>query len=410
MQKFSPLNPCEKGTGDMRRLPDKPWNLLAEEVSLPAAIIYQSKWNNNLRWMQDFANIHGVHLAPHGKTTMIPDFWHKQIEAGAWGITLATAVQVATAARSGIKTILMANQLVGKRNMEIIAALPSDLAFYCLVDSMDNVHQLGSFFAQTNRSLNLLIEIGIKGGRCGCRTEEEAIALSGAIAKYKCLNLAGIEFYEGIIHGENLLTRIQAFLQKIIAITEKLSHIGAFSQQQIIVSGAGSAWYDQVSNMLQQTNFSVDIMALIRPGCYLIHDQGICEQAQTQVMTRLGAHTRGSLQSCLEVWSYVQSRPEPGLAIVNMGKRDVAFSDGLPKPALHFRPGHKKPSTANPALRTVEMMDQHAYIQIPEPADLKVGDMLSFSTSHPCLTFDKWRQICIVNDDYEVIQCVDSFF
>lgn len=401
----------------------KPWNLLAEEVSLPAAVIHQSRLESNLDWMQQFSEINGVALAPHGKTTMTPDFFRQQIDAGAWGITLATAVQVAAAVKHGIRKILMANQLVGKRNMEIIANLPETVEFYCLVDSIENAHQLGVFFGAADRTLNVLIELGVGGGRCGCRTDEEAISLSKVINEYHYLNLVGIEVYEGVIHGEHAESKVVDFLSRAVSVTQKLVALEAFCNKQVILTGAGSAWYDLVSKTFHEASLTLDspkdpsinLLILIRPGCYLIHDKGIYEKEQHKIESRLkninsSSKVSGTLQSALEIWAYVQSLPEPGKAIVGMGKRDVAFSDGLPQPSLHFRPGSAKPTEASASWETLELMDQHAYLKIPASADIKVGDMLSFSTSHPCLTFDKWRYVCVIDDNYRVIKCVETCF
>ena len=149
-------------------------NLLREDLSLPAAVIYRSRLLNNLHWMQRFADSRYVILAPHGKTTMTPALFQLQLQAGAWGLTLATAPQVAAAYASGVRRVLMANQLIGRRNMAIISELLSADAetpfeFYCLVDSAEQAHQLGRFFDATGQSLQLLLEVGVPGGRCGCR-------------------------------------------------------------------------------------------------------------------------------------------------------------------------------------------------------------------------------------------------
>ncbi len=56
------------------------------------------------------------------------------------------------------------------------------------------------------------------------------------------------------------------------------------------------------------------------------------------------------------------------------------------------------------------MMDQHAYLKIPAGADLKVGDMVSFDISHPCLTFDKWRQLLVVDPQYRVTEVIETYF
>ena len=97
-------------------------NLLSG-VSLSAAVVHEAPLAHNLMWMQRFAEAHGAQLAPHGKTTMTPALFHRQLQAGAWGITLATAPQCRAAFANGITRILMANQLVGQANMAIIASL-----------------------------------------------------------------------------------------------------------------------------------------------------------------------------------------------------------------------------------------------------------------------------------------------
>jgi D-serine dehydratase len=112
----------------------------------------------------------------------------------------------------------------------------------------------------------------------------------------------------------------------------------------------------------------------------------------------------------LQVWAYVQSIPEPERAIIAMGKRDAAFDAGLPTPALHFRPGDAAPREALAHWIITKMMDQHAYLQIAPHDDLRVGDMIGFDISHPCLTFDKWRALPVLNAQYQVIDVVQTYF
>jgi len=61
-------------------------------------------------------------------------------------------------------------------------------------------------------------------------------------------------------------------------------------------------------------------------------------------------------------------------------------------------------------MRPSKMMDQHAYLKIAAGDDLRVGDMIGFDISHPCLTFDKWRSLVVVDADYRVIDVVQTFF
>lgn len=405
--------PLTKGLGKT----DNPaWDILAEDVSLPVAVLYQKRIENNLHWMQRFSDASNVKLAPHGKTTMTPELFRQQVNSGAWAMTFATAPQVQVAYEHGIKRIMMANQLIGKQNIQIIADLLSnkDLEFYCVVDSVDNVNQLGDFFKNANLDLNVLLEIGVTGGRCGCRTSEQRDAVIKAIEGHDNLLLSGIEFYEGVIHGHNAESQIREFLTSVIKITNDLLAKNKFSSSKVILTGAGSAWYDVVSDVFGKAQLDEVIIPVIRPGCYLIHDTGIYQDAQNDVLKRsqLACNLGGDLESTLEVWAYVQSIPEPGLAVIGMGKRDVAFDDGMPTPELLFRPqgNEKKPASIDKEWQITAVMDQHAFLQCPEDADIKVGDMIAFSTSHPCLTFDKWRHILMIDDDYNVKSILHTYF
>ena len=167
----APLTPSEAGQPG--------WRLLAEELSLPAAVLYEDRLTHNLQWMRNFMGAYGVQLAPHGKTTMAPKLFARQLAEGAWGITLATAHQTAAAAAHGVKRVLMANQLVGRRNMEIVAdllAADPSFEFFSLVDSAALVDQLGAFFDARGQTLQVLLELGVEGGRTGVRDAAQPVS------------------------------------------------------------------------------------------------------------------------------------------------------------------------------------------------------------------------------------------
>jgi D-serine dehydratase len=390
------------------------WNLLEENVSLPAAVLYADRLEHNLKWMQAFVEKYGVNLAPHGKTTMAPQLFRRQLDAGAWGITLATAHQVRAAYHSGVPRILMANQLVGRRNMLMIAEMLSDpeFEFFCLVDSVEGVEQLGKFFGSVRKSLNVLLELGVPGGRTGVRDAAQREAVLEAIGRYPdTLRLAGIELYEGVLQDEQ---EIRAFLRSAVALTRELSAAGRFARQPAILSGAGSAWYDVVAEEFAKASAQGQIEIVLRPGCYLTHDVGVYRKAQTEIFARnpVAREMGQGLLPALQLWAYVQSVPEPERAIIGFGKRDAAFDAGMPEPARHYRPGNAAPRTlsASDGWEVTGMMDQHAYLRIPAGADLKVGDMVAFDISHPCLTFDKWRQLLVVDPSYRVVEVIETFF
>ncbi|MBM3117335.1 amino acid deaminase [Jeongeupia naejangsanensis] len=413
-----PIAPCGKGLGafgtedtlgDVARLG---WNILNEDVSLPVAVLRGERIVHNLVWMRDFIGRYGVKLAPHGKTTMSPALFQRQLDQGAWGITLATASQTRAAYRHGVRRVLLANQLVGRGNMAIIAALQADadFDFYCCVDSAANADALGAYFAERGQTLKVLLELGVTGGRTGARdaaAEDEVLA---AIAHQPALKLAGIELYEGVLKTE---AEIRAFLQRAASRLRQLCDSGAIGTGTAILSGAGSAWYDVVASEWSGLSLSRPVDIVLRPGCYLTHDVGIykASQARIDADNPVAREMNASLLPALQLWAYVQSLPEPGRAIIALGKRDAAFDAGLPQPALQHRPGEAAPRAVPAHWEVSGMMDQHAYLDgLRDGDDIAVGDLIAFEISHPCLTFDKWRQLAIVDEGYTVTELVETFF
>ena len=388
------------------------WNLLREDLSLPVAVLYADRIAHNLRWMKRFVEAYGVRLAPHGKTTMAPRLFEMQLESGAWGITLATAQQTQVAYAHGVRRVLMANELIGKENMAIIGRLIEDpsFEFYCLVDSGAQVDQLGAYFSAVGRRLNVLVELGVSGGRAGVRDEDQ---LRSVIAALECRSnsivLAGVEIYEGVLDDES---SIRSFLERAVAVTRSLIDEKLLQRTPAILSGAGSAWYDVVAEVFSAAGFGDSVEIVLRPGCYVTHDVGAYREAQTKILERnpIARKMNAGLVPALQVWAYIQSIPEEDRAILGMGKRDAAFDAGLPVPAQHFRPGDTGPRPAPAHWTVTKMMDQHAYMRITAGDDLRVGDMIAFDISHPCLTFDKWRLLPILNVDYQVVDLVQTFF
>jgi D-serine dehydratase len=415
---LSTITPLNKGVGFLERAVEREdiaqqgWNLLREDLSLPTAVLYKDRILHNLNWMQQFIDRYGAKLAPHGKTTMAPRLFELQLQGGAWGITLATAHQTLVAYRHGVRRVLMANQLIGKENMRTVARLleDPDFVYYCLIDSAVQVEQLGAFYSKRNQRLSVLLELGVMGGRSGVRDEQQLRAVLDALSHWPdSVALCGIEIYEGVLEEES---SIRTLLQKAVSITRTLAEAKYFQQSPILLSGAGSAWYDVVAEEFAAAGFGDTVEIVLRPGCYLTHDVGAYREAQAKIQQRnpIAHQMHSSLLPALQVWAYVQSIPETEKAIVGMGKRDAAFDAGLPTPVLHFRPGDTAPKAAPAHWALTKMMDQHGYLQITGQDDLRVGDMIGFDISHPCLTFDKWRLLPVLDAEYQVVDIIQTFF
>ena len=228
------------------------------------------------------------------------------------------------------------------------------------------------------------------------------------IKQYSTLQLAGIEVYEGVLPDE---ASVKTFLAQAVAQCKALIADQVFDTEEVMITAGGSTWYDLVCEAFSPPNLLTNMIPVIRPGCYVAHDQGIYELAQQDVLARspLACNIGSDLQSCLEIWAYVQSIPQAGRAIIGMGKRDAAFDAGLPIPSLHI----DEYGTVNQAKSDwviEKIMDQHAMLRFEPTYPLKVGDMIAFATSHPCLTFDKWRYINVIDDSYTVVDIFETYF
>ncbi|MFC5861924.1 amino acid deaminase [Acidicapsa dinghuensis] len=405
----------EKGLGIGERGADgkwPAWSLLDEELSLPTAVLYAEKMEHNLRWMQRFIDAYGVKLAPHGKTTMAPKLFQMQLEHGAWGITLATAQQTLAAYELGVRRVLMANQLVGRVNMEIVARLleRGDFTYYCLVDSAEQVELLGAFFGERGLRINVLLEIGVDGGRCGVRDDAQIASVLEALQRSQgTVMLCGVELFEGVLKVE---IDVWALLERAVAILRRLLEERRFTGSPVLLTAAGSAWYDVVAEIFTAAELGNAVEIVLRPGCYVTYDVGAYREAQTRILANnpVAQEMHGGLVPALQLWAHVLSRPEPETAIIGMGKRDASFDSGLPTPVLRYRPGMEAPTAVPEGWVLTRMMDQHAFLWVSAEDDVRAGDMIGFDISHPCLTFDKWRALPVVNEQYCVVDVVETYF
>ncbi len=395
------------------------WNLLAEDLMLPAAVLRESALEHNLQWMKRFCEVAGVDLCPHGKTTMAPALFERQLAAGAWGITAATVPQLRVYRKHGIRRVIFANQLIGRQNIAyVLNELDRDPAFdfYCLIDSHAGIDQLEAALVSGGRTrpLQVLVELGFAAGRAGVRTDADAIHLAERIAKTPHLELRGIEAFEGIVAGKDepaASDEVSAIAGRIFEVGEHCLSKGLFAGKPILTAG-GSAFYDIAANLLLRGGVGSSFQVILRSGCYLTQDNGHYERMAHNIAGRSGiaAGLGPGLRPALELWAYVLSRPEPGRVIAGLGKRDASFDMCLPKPIGWSAQGTGQVQLLGDNHSTVRLDDQHAYLDVPTGSPLQVGDMLCFGISHPCTTFDRWPALYVVNDEYDVIGAVKTFF
>ncbi|MFT7650067.1 MAG: D-serine dehydratase, partial [Candidatus Poriferisodalaceae bacterium] len=339
----------------------------------------------------------------------------RQLAAGAWAITAATASQAQIFRAFGVKRILIAHQLVDPASARWVAnelIENPDVQIMCLVDSIASVESMERALADApeGRPIGVLLELGAPHGRTGCRGLEEAIEVAQLVKSSTRLSLLGVEAFEGAVHATaDEHSDVDDFLWRLRELTIRLDELGLFDHlEEITVTAGGSMFPDRVVSILGgRWDLSKPTRLVIRPGCYVTHDSVLYTKLGP-FGSRTPMDTYPALCPALTVWSYVVSRPEPDLVILGFGKRDASFDVDLPKPLVIRRDDSIRKIDGE--LEVCDLNDQHAYVRVAADFDIGVGDVVGCGISHPCTTFDRWRAIPLVDEDFDVVGSIRTFF
>ncbi|MFF7766310.1 amino acid deaminase [Streptomyces massasporeus] len=385
-------------------------NLFTGGFATPVLALSAERLEHNLKLMETYAARHGLAFAPHGKTSMAPQLFQRQIEHGAWGITLAVPHQVRVARAFGTRRVFLANELVDAAALRWIAAeldADPDFALICYVDSVRGVELMDAALrdADATRPVDVVVELAAgEGARTGVRTETECAAVADAVAGTRTLRLVGVAGYEGEVPKADT-ERVTAWLRRLVALAADFDKAGRFAGlDEIVVSAGGSAWFDAVAEVFAEIpELSLPVLKLLRSGAYVSHDDG--HYRKLTPFNRVPEE--GALEPAFRLWTQVVSRTSGEQAFVNAGKRDAAYDLDLPFAQVIRRDGAERPATG---VSVTALSDQHAWLATTPEADLEVGDWVGLGLSHPCTSFDKWQLIPVAEADGTVVDYVRTFF
>lgn len=387
-------------------------SLFTGGFTTPVLALSAEALEHNLVAMERYSAAHGLAFAPHGKTSLAPQLFERQLAHGAWGITAAVPTQVRIYRAFGIQRIFLANEVVDAAALHWLAAeldADPDFRFIAYVDSVRGVELMDAALreAGARRPVDVVVELGGgEGARTGVRTEAECAAVADAVAATGTLRLVGVAGYEGEVpkpDGE----RVRAWLRRLTALAADFDAAGRFEDlDEVVVSAGGSAWFDAVADVFAELpTLSRPVLKLLRSGAYVSHDDG-----HYRYLTPFNrVPEEGELHPAFRLWAQVVSRPEPGQAFLNAGKRDAAYDLDMPEPQLirSARDATTRPATG---LTVTALSDQHAWVSVADDTPLEVGDWVALGLSHPCTSFDKWQLIPVAESDGTVTDYIRTFF
>ncbi|CQR62169.1 amino acid deaminase [Streptomyces leeuwenhoekii] len=405
--RFKGLPPDAEGL-TVQELAAQRRNLFTGGFTTPVLALSAERLEHNLKVMEAYAVRHGLAFAPHGKTSMAPQLFRRQIEHGAWGITLAVPHQVRVAYAYGFRRLFLANELVDAAALRWVAArldADPDFRLICYVDSVRAVRLMDAALRGVSRPLEVVVELAAgEGARTGARTEAACAEVADAVAATGTLRLAGVAGYEGEVPRADP-ERVRAWLGRLVALAAGFDADGRFAGlEEIVVSAGGSAWFDAVADVFAGIpELSRPVLKVLRSGAYVSHDDG--HYREVTPFNRIPGE--GTLQPAFRLWTQVVSRPSAEQAFANAGKRDAAYDLHLPAVQVVRRDGVERPADG---IEVAALSDQHTWLRTAPEADLEVGDWIGLGLSHPCTSFDKWQLIPVAEADGTVVDYIRTFF
>lgn len=390
-------------------------NLFTGGFTTPVLALSAESVEANLALLEAYTERHGLAFAPHGKTSMSPELFARQLEHGAWGITAAVPHQVRVYRAYGIRRIFLANEVVDPVALRWLAAeldADPDFTFVCYVDSARGVELMDEALraAGATRPVDVVVELGAgQGARTGARTEADCAAVADAVAAVPTLRLVGVAGYEGEVPDASP-ERVREWLGRLVALAAGFDAAGRFgdlaADEEIVLSAGGSAWFDTVAEVFADVpELSRPVCTLLRSGAYVSHDDG--HYRHLTPFNRVP--DEGALRPAFRLWAQVVSRPSPDQAFVNAGKRDAAHDLDLPEAQVirSARDGSVRPATG---VTVTGLSDQHGWLRTDAGTGLEVGDWIGMGLSHPCTSFDKWQLIPLAEADGTVTGYLRTFF
>ena len=378
-------------------------NLFNSDFQLPIMVLRKSALSHNIQRMADYCSSLGFELAPHVKTPMSPQIAKRQMDAGAWGLTIANFSQASVMLDFGFSRLIIGNEVMEPTSIVKIAEIngsgQGEIIFY--IDSLAGLKIAQSAIEGVAKAkLNVFMEIGAVGGRAGIRDLDLLKEILDEIAKDNRIYVRGVSGFEGAVPGGDRegegIELLRKFLRHIVAAATITAPF--VREDKIIISAGGSSFFDYVAE--EFAKYEGDAHRILRSGGYVSHDH----IHYNELYPFMKAPQSEQFIPALELWARVLSIPEPDLAILNFGKRDAGNDLDNPIPIAKLV---EKPVKFKGEIE--KLNDQHAFMKIT-PGSVSVGNVIGCGISHPCTNFDKWRLLPLVNDQYDVIDLVHTFF
>ncbi len=343
--------------------------MLITELDTPSVVVDLDVMERNLSRMADYCAARNIKLRPHTKSHKIPELAKRQIQSGAYGITVAKIDEAEVMLDSGSPNMLIAYPIVGKLKATRMAKLAERVKLEVSLDSEEAAKAVSEAASAQNVKIGILVELDVGFRRCGLANEEDALALACKVSGLPGLEFRGLMFFPGhfMVGPEtraSLIGPVNALLDRTL---EKFSQ--AKVPISIISGGSTPTAYD--AHLFHGVNE-------IRPGMYIFNDRNIAGIGVARV------------EDCaLSVVATVVSTSVYGRAIIDGGSKTFS-SDRHPAGDGQGFGLIKEDAAA----QLESLSEEHGHINIKSsPRRYKVGERLTIVPNHVCSTVNMHDEI-----------------
>lgn len=287
------------------------------ELDTPALLVDLAAVERNMETMSRFCQAAGISLRPHAKVhKATPWFSWAQIRLGAIGMTVSKLSEAEVLAASGIRDILIANQIVGSRKIRRLVNLAAYTNVIVAVDSPENVKELSEVAVKQCVTLGVLVEVDIGNNRCGVAPLHETLSLARTVIASRNVRFRGLMGYDGHLAGvEDPDERHRESLKCYHRLSDTRRFVESTGIEVEIVSGGGTTTYRAATDVPGITE--------LQAGSYLFSDTKYFD---------LGIEEFTKSITILSTIISVPRRDHPDqLAILDVGSKAISNAYGFPK-------------------------------------------------------------------------------
>jgi D-serine deaminase-like pyridoxal phosphate-dependent protein len=313
-----------------------------EQIGTPALLVDLDAMEANLRDMAAFFAPRRAKLRPHFKNHKAPLLAHKQIRAGAIGMTCATIREAEILVAHGIGSILIANEIAGEEKPERLAELSRQAQVMVAVDNRGAICDLARAQRNLKTQIEVLVDVNIGLERCGVEPGAPAVDLARYAAE-QGLTVRGLMGYDGHLQGMPAgPEKNETVLRGSKALVDTATQMEGAGIPVRIVSTGGTGTYKISGDCPGITE--------LQAGSYLLMDN---------LYLQRGA----PFQRSLTVLATVISTRGPEHAVLDCGVKAISGERGLP--SLKDLPG----------ARLTALHAEHALVELDPKASagLKPG-------------------------------------